>query len=227
MAWGTLGLHEVDAIIAQHVRASLLKLLVQTQGSATQQQVEMGLRYLIEQLDGLELAFDMSRKQQSLPLEPVNVAEVSDQVLHKLSTSVLLGNVNVLHAPRHKTPVLAHRASLARSLESMIYAVINTSTPNEQITLDVNASRYGAGVKLGVYCESLAFGAKEFRKIKDNIVKTSRPTATLSPSTIAHLYVADTLLGAMGGTFRTSIRGRKKGIATVLPFSEQLQLLVL
>jgi len=224
---GRTELHEVDGVLAEHIRASLLKLLVHTQGGATNSQVEEGLRFLIDQLDGFELAQSVAFKQESLILEPVNIAELSDQVLHKLSNYLIGKSLKVKTSSIQKSPVLAHRSSLARSLESMIHVAIDTPMSSRLGILELNTAKQNGGLRLGVYSESFIFKASDFRRIRENKLKSRRPSASLSASATAHLFIADSLLCAMGATFRTSIHGRKRGVATVLPFSSQLPLLSL
>lgn len=227
MSRGRTELHEVEGVLAEHIRASLLKLLVHAQGGATNVQVEDGLRFLIDQLDGFELAQNISTRQEALILEPVNIAELSDQVLHKLSGSLVGKSLKVKTSSLQKSPVLAHRSSLARSLESMIHVAVDTTGGGKLGVLEINTIKQNGGLRLGVYSETFIFKASDFRRVRENRLKSRRPSASLSASATAHLYIADSLLGAMGATFRTSIHGRKRGVATVLPFSSQLPLLPL
>lgn len=220
---GTAG--EIDGVVTEHVRLSLLRLLVQAQQPQAPEGLERELRNLIEQIDGLQLAFDVSRRQIMLPLEPVNVSEVAESVIHKIRKNISSYGININLNKIQKNPVLAHRAALARSLESMIHTALNSSDLISTKSIDVSAIKSAEGVKLGVYSDSFSLNVKEYKVAKNKISNTSRPVASLNPGIAAHLYVADSLLVAMGAKFRTAIHNNRHGIATILPYSSQLKLL--
>lgn len=224
MASDSLMLREEDSVITGLIRSELLKMLVSIQCQASNLELEEATRQLISQLDDLQLAFDMSKRNEHLPLEPVNISEVADFVLHKFSQQTK--SAKIISSYKHKMPVLAHRSSLAKSLESMLYGVVDSSSIDSgQQVIELNTLRCETGVRLGVYSKSLILEAKDFRGFKKNNLASDRSISSLSPMGIANLFIANTLLNAMGVPFRTSINQKDRGIATVLPFSKQLELI--
>lgn len=225
MAWGVTGAHDIDAVVLENIRATLLRLFAQAQAKVDQVSLERGIGLVLEEIDAIQLALDLTKRQETLPLEPVNLAELTDQVLHKLYLAKVQDNIVFSNSTRYKAPVLAHKKFLHRSLESMAKAVVDFNPSGGLINLDFAASKYENGVKLGVFSEKSIFTAKNLSEIKNNIGKTTRPSSIVGPNTVAHLYIADSLLGAMGLTLRTSIKSQNRGLATVLPMSSQLRLI--
>ena len=218
--------YDIDGVATEHIRLSLLKLLVQIQGTDDRSILEANVRSMIDQIDSLRLAFDLSRKQIMLPLEPVNVAELATSVVYKISKKNGIALSNISFGALHKSPVLAHKTTLARSLEAMLYAAANSSIYGIKNQLSISAVKYKEGIKLGVYAEGAGLDNALNSSHKISSGKYSTERSTLKPSVAAHLYVADVLLGAMGAEFRLAKHKNNIGVATVLPFSSQLQLVI-
>lgn len=217
--WG----RDEDSVIAELIRSELLKLLVKMQCDASVHDLEEATRELISRLDDLQQAFDISKANELLPLEPVNIAEVADSVLHKISKSTT--SAKIISSYKHKTPVLANREAIAKCLESMFYGVHDSSinVDSEQL-IELNTLRCKSGVRLGVYSKDMSIEAKELRDFKKNNLYSSRSISSLSPFGVVNIFIANTLLNAMGLPLRTSINLRDRGIATILPLSNQLGL---
>lgn len=222
-----LGLSDVDNVLIEHVRDSLLKIIIRVQGSSTNSEIEKSLKYLVEHLDGLQIAHDISQRQEQLPLEPVNIKEITEIAMQSLQTSNFYGDVKLINSVNHKEPVLAHRKSLIRSLDSMLKAAIDFANYDGPVSMVLSTKRLGDCLRVGVYSDAIAINASELRYFNQNVGVSRRPSANMSANTAAHLYVASTLSEAMGIKFRTAISSKSRGLAMVLPFSTQLQLVSL
>lgn len=215
-----------NGLVVEHVRAELLRLLVKIHYFTNTEQMEHELKKLILQVDDIQFAYNIYEKQEQLDLEPVNISEIKDQIFHKIYKDKSYENIRLNCGSKFIKPVLAHRLSLTKSLESMIYSVIDVAPDNSQ-SIDIEISRSPDGVKIGVYRDSFYIDANLLRRFRNNIQLSSRPSSALSPFTTANLFIADTLLDAMGFNLRTSISKKRRGLSTTLPLSSQLKLIVI
>lgn len=225
MSNNTLGLNEVDNVLIEHVRASLLKIIVRVQGSSSSAEIEKSLKYLVEHLDGLQIAYDISNRQEYLPLEPVNIKEITESTMQSLSAYDFARGIKLINQITHKEPVLAHRNSLIRSLDSMLRAALDFANYDGPVSMVLSTKKIGDCLRVGVFSDAIEINASELKSFNQNVGTSRRPSANMSANTAAHLYVASTLSEAMGIKFRTAIHSKNRGLAMVLPFSTQLQLI--
>lgn len=203
-----------------------MRLLVKIHYFTNTEQMESELKKLILQIDDIQFAYNIYDKQEQLDLEPVNLSEIKDQIFHKIYKDSSYKNISLNCGSKFIKPILAHRLSLSKSIESMIYSVVD-ATPGNSQSIDIEISRSSDGVKMGVYRDNFYIDANLLRQFRNNMHLSSRPSSTLSPFTAANLFIADTLLGAMGYKLRTSISNKRRGVSTTLPLSSQLKLIAI
>lgn len=211
-------------LLLEHVRSELISLLVKIHFYTETNELEKELKKLVFQLDDIQFAFDIYKKQEQLDLEPVNISEIRDQVLHKIIKENNFKNIKLESRNRFTKPVLAHRVSITKSLESMVYSVINLNTDNSQ-TVDLNIIKKPESISIGVFRDNFNINSTALRQFRRNLDKTSRPSSNLSPFSNTNLFIADTLLSAMGFKLRASVKNKKRGLSTTLPISKQLRLI--
>lgn len=208
----------------EHIRAELLSLLIKIHYFETIEESEKALKQLIVQLDDIQFAFNIYKRQIRLDLEPVNILEVRDQTLHKIYKESSYKNIQLISKDKFIKPVLASRSSLSKSLESMIYSIIDCQVQDLQ-RVEIEISRRAEAVHLGVYRDGFFLNASLLKQVRNNLQQSSRPASNMSPFSTTNLFIADTLLTAMGFNLKTSISNRRRGIATSLPLSNQLELI--
>lgn len=210
----------------EHVRSELISLLVKIHYYKSTLDTEVALRKLIIQLDDIQYAYNVYRNQEQLDLEPVNISEVRDQILHKIYSDNSYKNIMFESKSKFNKPVLANRLSITKSLESMVYSVVDANTEIKKL-INIEISRRSDRVNLGVYSDNFYIDAGLLRQFRSNLNKTTRPVSNFSPFLSTNLFIADTLLSAMGTSLNTSINNKKRGLSVNLSLSHQLELIKL
>lgn len=210
----------------EHVRSELISLLVKIHYYKSTLDTEVALRKLIIQLDDIQYAYNVYRNQEQLDLEPVNISEVIDQILHKIYSDNSYKNIMFESKSKFNKPVLANRLSITKSLESMVYSVVDANTEIKKL-INIEISRRSDRVNLGVYSDNFYIDAGLLRQFRSNLNKTTRPVSNFSPFLSTNLFIADTLLSAMGTSLNTSINNKKRGLSVNLSLSHQLELIKL
>lgn len=210
----------------EHVRSELISLLVKIHYYKSTLDTEVALRKLIIQLDDIKYAYDVYQKQEQIELEPVNISEIRDQILHKIYNDNSYKNIMFESKSKFNKPVLANRLSIAKSLESMVYSVVDENSEIKKI-INIEISRRSDRVNLGVYSDNFYIDAGLLRQFRSNLNKSTRPVSNFSPFLSTNLFIADTLLSAMGTSLNTSINNKKRGLSVNLSLSHQLELIKL
>jgi hypothetical protein len=192
--------------------------------ASIQTTADMAIRLLDSYLFGARLALEADFR---LSIEPVSVSSVLYDTERQLAAMAKLYGVELqIDVAGQFAPVLANRQGLQSALTSLGYALIEAlpSLNAKKLTLKlaVHNSRYG--VVAGVYSdvEQLTVEAlRQGRKLHGHI---RQPLATLSPSSGAGVFVADTILQAMDTQLRPTRHHNLHGLGAVLQSTPQLQL---
>lgn len=154
--------------------------------------------------------------QIKLDLEPMAIGSVLHEAAHALR-----GDQVVRIEAKANYPVMTHRAALSGLLASA-GSVLQEATSSPLIMRSYVTKRGEVGV--GVFAENLDLSAQDLKTSLRLSGRAHMPLARHSAGSGVMLVVADGLARALGGTLEVKRMGRFRGLATVLPRSEQLAL---
>lgn len=214
---------QLRLLLLQVARASELALVeppTVEQLQAMQRSSQIGLQLVEHYLLGLEYY----EKQIELTLEPVSLSSLLHEVTHELSKVAASYNTELeLYVGGKYPPVLADRAALKAALASLGYGIIVGGSEHgvrNQVQLAVHRTPRGivAGVygDMGIPAEALERGRKLYGKAQ-------QPITGMAPASGAGIFVADTLLSAMGSGLRNSRFQKRLGLGATLQVSGQMQ----
>jgi hypothetical protein len=167
-------------------------------------------------IDSYILSAQSEYGQQQLRLEPLAIGSVMHEAAHSLrgtSRSIIQANAN--------HPVMTHREALYGMLSSA-GQVVAEAAKNEVIFRSYITS--GGDIGVGVFAEDLDLSTKDLKACLQMSGKAHMPLARHSSRSGVMLVIADSLAKALGGSLEVKRMGRLRGLATILPRSEQLAL---
>lgn len=174
-----------------------------------------------------DLQYIREVKQLQLEFSPINLSAMCDDIAHHLTPFAKLLNVEIEKRSVSTRPVLSHYNTLERAYENMTRAVLALSAVGQNRTVALSTSALGGSVRLGVYSSEVGVAASDLARMRQLFGNTRRPLAGSAASPLTELFIADTLLAALGGRMRTAISLHRRGFATVLVPSSQLCLVKL
>lgn len=178
-------------------------------------------------LDNYALGVRLALEPQQLALESVSVSSViydTGQQLHHLAKSY--GVELELNIAGRYQPVLAHRQGLQAALVSLGAALIEAlpAQDNPQLKLQLATHRSRYGIVAGLYADTKLLSNEALQKGRQLQRSSRQPLTTLTHTSGAGIFVADTILRAMQLNLRASRHHRLYGLGTVLQPNHQLQL---
>lgn len=212
-------------VIAEELRLPLMRVQLLAQTENRNEDIKVLSRDLIELLDALQDSYNQSN-QSRLELEPVNPAQLCDEVSHDIYAYANLHDVRVLSKNLNKQPVLANYSILKSGFKHMSLALVDLIKNYDKSKREIylNADTTELGTRLGVYAAHTDFDAADLRNLRKLFLKTTRPIARQTNAPTMRLFIADKSLAHMGFKMRTAINSRERGLAVVLPLSSQLNL---
>lgn len=192
-----------------------------------------------EALNNIEYTADMalriidsyllSVRLQALPvldLEPVSVSAVLQDTAQRLNMLARQYDCDLTIKISGKYgPVMAHRQSLEAAYVSLGYAFIESMPASErrhEVVLELHKNR--SGVVAGVFANHPGLTAEMFHRAKALYGTAQQGIPSVSSTSGAGVFIADTLLKTMASPLRMTRYRSMAGLASTLMPSQQLQL---
>lgn len=222
--------------IAEQLKLPLLQIARQAElsklaGTSTQTGLksiqvtaDMAVRLLDNYLFGARLALE---ERYMLELEPVTVSSVLYDAGQQLDAMAKLYGVELeLSLGGKFGPVMAHRYGLQTALVSLGSALIE-ALPNledKKLRLQLAAHRCRYGIVAGLYSDVEQLTSEALKQGRKLTGHARQPLPTLTHSSGAGVFVADTILQAMDAELKVSRHHNLYGLGTVLHANLQTQL---
>jgi K+-sensing histidine kinase KdpD len=162
-----------------------------------------------------------------LPLEPVSIGAVLDNVAHELAPYAWeYSTVLEVNVQGRLTPILAHPPSLAAALQVLSSSLIRaqaSQTRRKQYRLILGAHKSGGEISAGVYSDIAGLSDKTLRAARSLVGRARQPMAALPAGSASGVLIADVLCAAMWQPLRAAAHGGMHGLAVTVPASKQLQ----
>ncbi len=219
--------------VAEELKLPLLQIARQAEqgqlgGPADLPTMQATADTALKLIDNYALSVRLSLEPQRLDPEPVSVSSVlydTGQQLDALAKSYGVElELNV--AGRYGT-VMAHRHGLQSALVSLGAALIEAmpalESPQLKLQLATHRSRYG--IVAGLYSQNPKLSNEALQRGRRLQGRSRQPLISLSHTSGAGIFVADTILRAMQLRLRASRHRRLYGLGTVLQPNNQIQLI--
>jgi hypothetical protein len=178
-------------------------------------------------LDSYALGVRLALEPEQLAVEPVSVSSVLYDTGQQLNALAKNYGVELeLSIAGRYGPVLAHRQGLQAALVSLGAALIEAlpaqESPRLRLQLATHRSRYG--IVAGLYADTKQLSNEALQRGRELQRHSRQPLMSLTHTSGAGIFVADTILRAMRLNLRASRHRRLYGLGTVLQPNHQLQL---
>lgn len=216
--------------VAEELKLPLMQIARQAeQGTPDPKIIQGTAEAAIRLLDNYELSLRLRSSSARLELEPVSVSSVLYDTGQELD--IMAKNYGIeleLNVAGRYGTVMAHRAGLQSALTSLgaslIEALPALESPQLKLRLASHRSRYG--IVAGLYTDAPQLtntALKHGRRLQRQRV-SRQPLTTISHTSGAGIFVADTILRAMSLRLRASRHHRLYGLGTVLSPNNQIAL---
>jgi hypothetical protein len=216
--------------VAEELKLPLLQIarlaeLGRLDGEVDLRTIEATASAALKLLDNYALGVRLALEPRELNLEPVSVASVLYDTGQQLDALAKSYGVSLeLNVAGKFGTVMAHRQGLQAALTSLGAALIEAlpALESRQLKLQLATHRSRYGIVAGLYADSdrLTDTALERgRKLHGN---SRQPLMSLTHTSGAGIFVADTILKAMHLKLHASRHHRLYGLGTVLPVNNQL-----
>jgi len=166
--------------------------------------------------------------EASLPLEPVAVGAVLQEVAHQLTPyASQYATVLDVDVAGRLTPVLANKESLVAAMQCLGASLIRAQAANSRKKshrLMLGAHRTAENViATGVFSSVQGLSDRALRSARALSGKARQPINVLPAGAASGVLIADILCGAMWQPLRAAAHQGLHGLATAVPVSKQLQ----
>lgn len=217
--------------VAEELKLPLMQIARQAEQGAPDPKVVRGTaESALRLLDNYILSLRLQSQATLLDMEPVSVSSVlydTGQDLDAMARNYGI-ELELNIAGRYGT-VMAHREGLRSALTSLGAALIEAlpalESPQLKLRLASHRSRYG--IVAGLYTDAPQLtntALKRGRRLQRQRV-SRQPLTTVSHTSAAGIFVADTLLQAMSLRLRASRHQRLYGLGTVMRPNNQISLI--
>lgn len=219
--------------VAEELKIPLMQLARQAEaagqtGQADLTAMQATAQAALQLLDNYALGVRLNLEQGHLQTEPISVSSVLYDAGQQLD--VLAKNYGVeleLNITGRHGTVMANRQGLQSALVSLGTALIEAlpalESPQLKLRLASHRSRYG--IVAGLYTDAPQLTNTALKRGRRLRARSRQPLTTLSHTSGAGIFVADTILQAMDLRLRASRHHRLYGLGTVLPPNNQTQLI--
>lgn len=167
-------------------------------------------------------------KLEELPLEPVAIGAVLEDVAQQLSPYAWeYSTVLEVDIQGKLTPILAHPPSLTAALQVLSSSLIRAQagqTKRRQHKLILGAHRAGTEISAGVYTDMQGLSDKTLRAARALAGRARQPLPALPAGAASGVLIADVLCSAMWQPLRAAAHRNMHGLAVTVPASKQLKL---
>ncbi len=223
--------------VAEELKLPLLQIARQAEQLALDDAPVLGIKIIqatadsaLQLLDNYVLGVRLALEPAHLNAESISVSSVlydTGQQLDSLAKSY--GVTLELNVAGRFGPVLAHRQGLQAALVSLGAALIEALPAQderpEQLKLQLATHRSRYGIVAGLYAETKQLSREALRHGRALQPRSRQPLLSLSHTSGAGIFVADTILQAMQLHLHASRHHRLYGLGTVLQPSQQVQLI--
>lgn len=181
----------------------------------------------IRLLDNYVLGVRLALEPEQLAMESMSVSSVLYDTGHQLDALAKSYGVSLeLSIAGRYGPVLAHRQGLQAALVSLGAALIEALPAQEspQLTLQLATHRSRYGIVVGLYADSHQLTNDALQRGRQLQGRSRHPLVSLTHTSGAGIFVADTILRSMRLNLTASRHHRLYGLGTILQPSHQLQL---
>lgn len=188
--------------------------------------IELTADSALRLIDSYILSTKLSRSQSYLQLEPVSISAVLHDTAHQLSKLAKQNDCELqLHLAGRYEPVMAHQAGLEAALTSLGYAFIEAQVAyqyDKQPVIKLAAHRGKTGIVAGLFTDSDDnLTASLYRRGRGLYGQARQPLASVTASSGAGIFVADSLLASMSAKLRVAHHQKLTGLAATLTASQQ------
>lgn len=169
-----------------------------------------------------------SDKLHNLPLEPVAIGAILEEIAHELSGYASeYGTKLQVDVQGRLTPVLAHKPSLQAALQCLSSSLIRaqaaqTQSGKHQIILGAHRSDSHI-IAAGVFTNIQGLSDSTLRAARALVGHARQPLAALPAGAASGVLIADMLCSAMWQPLRAAAHKNMSGLAVGVPSSKQLQ----
>jgi K+-sensing histidine kinase KdpD len=203
-------------------QADYSKTMVKNQARLMAMSAESGLQ--LAEAYRLVLQLD---KFEELPLEPVAIGAVLEEVAHQLSPYAWeYSTVLEVDVQGRLTPILAHPPSLSAALQVLSSSLIRAQVGQarkKQYRLILGAHRTQGEISAGVYTDMHGLSDKTLRAARALVGRARQPLPALPAGAASGVLIADVLCTAMWQPLRAAAHRNMQGLAVTVPASKQLQ----
>ena len=184
----------------------------------------------IQLIDGYSLGVQLANlNSYELTPESVSVSSVLYEADQQLQSLARLYNIQLkLNIGGRFEPVLAHRQGLQAAIIGLASALIEalpSQSAGEQSTLQLATHRCRYGIVAGVYADLPSLSSDTLKRGRRLYGNSRQPLVTVSHTTGAGIFVADTIFKAMRLKLHISRHHRLYGLGVVLQPSSQLAMI--
>lgn len=198
------------------------KKMVKQQARIMTMSAETGLR--LAEAYRLVLQTD---KFDELPMEPVAIGAVLEEVAHQLSPYAREYATDLeVDVQGRLVPVLAHPNSLMAALECLSSSLIRAQaaqTQQKTYRVILGAHRSGADVAAGVFTNIQGLSDRTLRAARSLAGHARQPLPALPAGSASGVLIADMLCSVMWQPLRAAAHKNMNGLAVAVPISKQLQ----
>jgi hypothetical protein len=167
-------------------------------------------------------------KLSELPLEPVAIGSILEEVAHQLSPYAWEYSTKLEVDVQGKlTPILAHRPSLSAALECLSSSLIRAQaaqSKQKNYHVILGAHKVAGGeISAGVYTDMQGLSDRTLRAARSLVGHARQPLQTLPAGAASGVLIADVLCAAMWQPLRAAAHRNMNGLAITVPVSKQLQ----
>ncbi len=191
------------------------------------QQIMVASSSAMRLLDAYMLTLRVHESQMALELGPTSLASAVNDTAHTLSPLAKAYGCELRLSVRGKyEPVMANGTALENALVSLGYALIESAAAKgRRPVLHLGVHRGRSGLVVGIFGEMGGLQAPMYRRAKQLLGRARQPIISISATSSAGLFIADSLLSAMDSDLKVARHQKLVGFgATFLP-SQQLALL--
>ena len=203
--------------------ASFAKKTIKDQAANMGLSTQAGLQLI----DAYRLALQ-AQDEQSLPLMPVSVAGILQDIAHDLTPYAKQYDTDLrVDVVGRLTPVLAHKPSLIAALQVLSSSMIRAQaaqSKQKRYSLLLGAHRaQDNGIAAGVFSNVEGLSDRTLRTARSLAGRARQPLPAMPVGSASGILVADMLCAAMWQPLRSAAHRNLHGLAMVVPVSKQLQ----
>ncbi|MDB5160972.1 MAG: hypothetical protein JWO96_352 [Candidatus Saccharibacteria bacterium] len=166
-------------------------------------------------------------KLHELPLEPVAIGAVLEEVAHQLSPYAWEYSTRVeVDVQGRLAPVLAHPPSLAAAIQCLSSSLIRAQVgqkKDKNYRIILGAHRAGGEISTGVFTNMQGLSDRTLRAARSLVGNSRQPMNSLPSGAASGVLIADVLCAAMWQPLRAAAHRNMNGLAVTIPASKQLQ----